>query len=242
MFVLEVFGFPFFMIFASGLSSILLTRSLHIHLLILANLMPSSISWMLRILTLWVPPHRVCILNQCTMMHLIVFDLYESSYFSYRTYILSSLACLSLMSTSNFRTNVPVAVQLIWRYLVFHFLRFVPADYHPFCLHVRLFILTNLADVSLRVPSLYCYWCSLGFSFSLFLVDVWWWLFPLWFQWRRSLQVSHEFYISLSSSQVHVLVSPDYVAQVTSHRGYLRLLLFQVSQCGHVKTREYQVV
>jgi hypothetical protein len=41
---------------------------------------------------------------------------------------------------------------------------------------------------------------TLRFLFPLFLVSVWWWLFPLLSQWHRLLLISHEFYISLSCS------------------------------------------
>jgi len=50
------------------------------------------------------------------------------------------------------------------------------------------------------VASMMHQWCILRFSFPLTLVSIWWWLFPLFFQWHRSLQILRRFYIFLFCS------------------------------------------
>jgi hypothetical protein len=45
------------------------------------------------------------------------------------------LAVFLWMLMSNFRINVLEIVQVVCRYLVFHFLRFLQAGHRPSCLH-----------------------------------------------------------------------------------------------------------
>jgi len=60
-----------------------------------------------------------------------------------------------IMLMSNSRTNIWEVVQMAWRCLVSHFLRFLPAGYHPSCLHAHLPILTHLmTSCMLRTSSL----------------------------------------------------------------------------------------
>jgi len=89
---------------------------------------------------------------------------------------------------------------------VFPFFVILLAGYRPSYLH-DLFMLVFWFWLVLRCFGS-CKYCkfypaglpqryTLEFSFLLFLVAVWWWLFPLQFQWCMSLQVSHKFFILL---------------------------------------------
>jgi len=158
----------------------------------------------------------------CTLKSSIFMRVSSSS--SYRIMYFIQYACSPVMLTSNFHTNVLEAIQMVGRRLVFNFLWFLQASYHSSCLYdlsclyARLLILTHLTSWISRMLRMSLLWIlqffrkvssvmrqgkcvkTLRFLFPLFLVSVWWWLFPLLSQWHRLLLISHEFYISLSCS------------------------------------------
>jgi len=123
------------------------------------------------------------------------------------------------MLRSNFRTNVLEAIRKTWKYLVSHFLRFLEVDYR-----------------SSRLHGLFMFVLKSSFSFSL----VWSWLLPLLFWWRRSLQVSHKFYISLYCSlssctcfsiiAVSIMLAPlfsSFCCDVSHHKIFVMIRLWR---------------